>query len=259
MGDDARRPTGTHTSAKTFVGRIGLAVILVVIILVIILSPFELAFLARFRNDWVVLGNVGQAYGGASAILSALALIGVAGSLLLQTRQHSIDRMAAARTQQSHIYDVIRADPALYWPIIGGANDNARSARKRIFSVEYLAYLLAGYETGYIPEGALRGESFSGFFRYEENRRTWDDIRPSWIAWVMDSQSKKQRNFVTIADQELARARAIGPGLAFPQSVNPGKQALDRLSKRHLSTAAGMAAAASLTFFLARRMRSQRH
>ena len=170
-GADARRWIDSRFSARTYVGRMGLAVILVIIVLVVVLSPFEMGFLVRFRHDWVVLGNVGQAYGGASAVLSAIALIGVAGSLLLQARQHSIDRMAAVRTQQGHIYDVIREDPALYWPVIGGVYDNEQSVRQRILLIEDLVYLLAGYETGYIPEGNLRREVFPGFFRPDSANR----------------------------------------------------------------------------------------
>ena len=58
-----------------------------------------------------------------------------------------------------------------------------------------------------------------------------------------------------IADQELARARAAGPGLAFPRPVTPSKQAVDGLAKWRLPIIAG-AAATGLTFFLTRRLRA---
>jgi hypothetical protein len=234
---------------------VGVPIILVGTILIVVLSPFEMGYLAGFRHDWDILGNIGQAYGGASAILSAIALIGVAGSLLLQTRQHSIDRMTAVRTQQGRIYDVVREDPALYWPAVGGHYDNDRSVRQRIMRIESLRYILAGYETGYIPEANLRSEFFPGFFTYEENRKSWDAIRPTWAEWVEDIQSKKHKKFVSIADQELARARAAGPGIPFPQSADLNRRAFDELAKWRLPIVAG-AAAAALTFLLTRRLRS---
>jgi hypothetical protein len=50
--------------------------------------------------NWSILSNVGQAYGGISAILTALALIGVAASLLVQRQQADIARTQAIRAFQ---------------------------------------------------------------------------------------------------------------------------------------------------------------
>jgi len=75
--------------------RIGLVVISVAVAIVIACAPFGMEWIARFRRDWVTLGNIAQAYGGFSALISAIALVGVVGSLLIQVRQHSLDRSAS--------------------------------------------------------------------------------------------------------------------------------------------------------------------
>jgi hypothetical protein len=52
----------------------------------VILSPFALGELARSRQDWPQLSNVGQTYGAVSALVSSFALGGVIISLLYQAR-----------------------------------------------------------------------------------------------------------------------------------------------------------------------------
>ena len=75
----------------------GLLVILIIASSGIVLAPFAMALIARAHQNWVLLGNIGQAYGGVSALISAIALVGVVGSLLIQARQHSLDRLMQLR------------------------------------------------------------------------------------------------------------------------------------------------------------------
>jgi hypothetical protein len=54
----------------------------------ILLSPLLLRQIAKLGGvDWAKLSNIGQTYGAASAILSALAVGGVAISLFLQANR----------------------------------------------------------------------------------------------------------------------------------------------------------------------------
>src|SRR5215471_21034949 len=54
----------------------------------VLISPILLRQLDRIKGiDWSLLSNIGQTYGAASAILSAVALIGISISLLVQVRQ----------------------------------------------------------------------------------------------------------------------------------------------------------------------------
>ena len=58
------------------------------ILSLVLISPLYLRQLSQLRGiDWTKLSNVGQTYGAASAILSAVALVGISLSLLVQARQ----------------------------------------------------------------------------------------------------------------------------------------------------------------------------
>lgn len=57
------------------------------ILFVVLLSPFLVAEAFGAQTTWLDLANIGQAYGGAAALISAFALIGITASLILQRRQ----------------------------------------------------------------------------------------------------------------------------------------------------------------------------
>ncbi len=170
-------------------------------------------------------------------------------------RRIAIDPGSSAFTRQEHFDS--RSTGAdlrhcsgrseLYWSVLGGAPDNERSIRRRTVMIELLHYCLAGYETGLIPEGCLRAEIFPGFFAYEENRDYWASIPHDLLE---DSPSKKVRRFARIANEELQRARATGPGLTVPLPADhtPGMR-LDREPRWHLPVLA-MTVAAGLGFLL---------
>ncbi|WP_444950079.1 DUF6082 family protein [Micromonospora ureilytica] len=64
----------------------------------VLFSPAVLLWIGRRPGyDWPLLGNVGETYGAASAILAALALIGVVSSLVLQSREAKAAREQAKR------------------------------------------------------------------------------------------------------------------------------------------------------------------
>lgn len=234
-------------AAGDHLGRIGLIAISVVIGIVIVFAPRGMEWITRYGRDWMTLRNIGQIYGGVSTLISAIALVGVVGSLLIQARQHSLDRSTSIRGRQAQIYATVREDPELYWSVLGGAPDNERSIRRRTVMIEVLHYCLAGYETGLISEECLRSEAFPGFFAYEENRDYWASIPHDLLE---DSPSKKVRKFARIANEELQCARATGPGLPVTlPSDHTSRMRLDRGPRWHLPALA-MTVAAGLGFLL---------
>jgi hypothetical protein len=107
--------------------------------------------------------------------------------------------------------------------------------------IEFLHYCVAGYESGLIPEKRLRTEVFPGFFTYEENRAYWASIQRGLLE---DRPSKKLRRFARIANEELQRARATGPGLTISlPSVGTLRIRSDRESRWRLPVLAVTAAA----------------
>jgi hypothetical protein len=60
---------------------------------------------SRTGLDWNRLSDIGQAFGGVSAVLSALAFCAIAASLLLQWRQLRMTTVIAARERH---FDLVR-------------------------------------------------------------------------------------------------------------------------------------------------------
>ena len=245
----ARRVTATRIIPRFYGTRTALIAILVAIIIVIIFAPLGMEWIAKASRDWVRLGNVGQAYGGVSALISAIALVGVVGSLLIQVRQHSLDRITLMRGRQAQIYATVRKDPELYWPVIGYDFDNDDSVRRQTFIREYFHWFAVGYLTGLFPEETLREETLPRFFRYQENRDFWEMANRYW---AMDPSNRRRQIFVRIMNEELARAKMTGPGLILPYRSDGSRgPRLDRGSRRRLSAFAG-ATTVGLAFLFSR-------
>ena len=244
--DSTRRRAALRLIVQFYVKIVALVVIIVAAIIGIVFAPLGMALLAKENGEWALLGNVGQAYGGVSALISALALIGVAGALLVQAHQHKLDRLTAVRGRQSHIHSVVREDPQLYSPVIGGDLEDERSMRRRMLRLESLHYLATGFDTGLLTEETLRSEAFAAFFRYEENRQFWEMANSYWL---VGTHSRKHRRFVKIANEELAYAKSTGPGLPLPYpSDETQKSTLKQRSGWQLSAFAGATAAVSVAF-----------
>jgi Family of unknown function (DUF6082) len=189
----------------------------------ILASPLALAWVGRVHTDWPLLGNVGQAYGGMSALISGIALLGVVASLVIQRRQHYLDANAFIRQRQSELFGLIREDPHLYWPLLGADIDDPDAVRRHTFRVEWFTYLLAGFESGYYSEDELRHEAFPALFRRERNRNYWERASGHWR---MQIKTRGAQSFVRIADEELAVASATGPGLEDPMRRNDRRDGL---------------------------------
>jgi Family of unknown function (DUF6082) len=241
-----RRRAALRLTVQLYVKMVALVVIIVTAVIGIVFAPLGMALLAKGNKEWALLGNVGQAYGGVSALVSALALIGVTGALLVQARQHKLDRLTAVRRQSSHISSVVREDIQLYAPVVGGELEDERSMRCRMLRIEFLHYLAIGFNTGLLTEEALRGEAFAGFFRYEENRQFWEVANSYWLSGTC---GRKPRKFVKIANEELALAKSTGPGLPLPYSSDHiQKSSSKQRSGWHISAFAGATAAVSVAF-----------
>jgi Family of unknown function (DUF6082) len=82
-------------------------------------SIVGVAWIPRLTNyNWVVLGNVGQAFGFIAAIVSALALIALAWSVNLQVRESRAQRLEAHRQTHMQLVGMALNDSSLHlaWP-----------------------------------------------------------------------------------------------------------------------------------------------
>lgn len=69
----------------------------VLVIGMVVASPWLLCLVVGGGSSWTNVGNVGQAYGGAAAILAALAFMGIGVSVVVQWHAADLQRAAIAR------------------------------------------------------------------------------------------------------------------------------------------------------------------
>lgn len=82
---------------------------------VVVLSPMALRVIGNLRGgmDWGQLSNIGQTYGAASALLSAMALAGIGISVVLQAKELLAARRLSTRTLHIELLRMAMEDPAL--------------------------------------------------------------------------------------------------------------------------------------------------
>ncbi|MBV9729064.1 MAG: hypothetical protein JO309_06580 [Pseudonocardiales bacterium] len=80
----------------------------------VVLSPLALSGLDGniIRADWYRLSNIGSTYGAVSAIIAAIALVGVATSLIIQSREAKATRTSALRNLHVDLLRMAMEDPA---------------------------------------------------------------------------------------------------------------------------------------------------
>jgi Family of unknown function (DUF6082) len=171
----------------------------------VLFSPLFLEQLNHIHGvPWVRLSDIGQTYGVASASLSAIALIGVSLSLIIQARQARAERIRAVRERQMDLLNIVLSDPATYGPVMGRHRiASAEDVRRGLFATMLMNYARMGYQLGIITETALREEHFKLAFGNEPVRAWWVASRSYW---VIGASTWRERKFVQIADEEYRKA-----------------------------------------------------
>jgi hypothetical protein len=216
---DARWPYG-----------LGLSVLSIVtaafILALVILSPFALRAIANREDDWQTLSAVGQAYGAVSAVLSALALCGIALSLLLQWRQVRIAQIITARERQFELIQLGLTNPELIYARIDGISDDVLPHAQ--YANLWVAHwkLLWDLKLVREPEVAhLAAELFTD----DTARLWWEKVGPHWNI----SGSRRSNRFVKImmeSHQRVTEARASAG--APPPGPTPESQGIRLPSQR---------------------------
>ena len=144
-------------------------------------SPLFLWLVSRWKGvDWSQLANIGEAYGAASAVFSALAVAGVAASLLYRNQQLRLTRLHHVRSVQRELFMRVVDEPDL-GKAVNLFGDTDESPRHRAFIVAFLQYLYLAYDAGVATNTTLDEEVFPRVLRSEEVRRFWHDHRLDWI------------------------------------------------------------------------------
>ena len=180
-----------------------LAAGLVAVSALTVVSPLALTALDHHRN-WSRLSEIGSTYGAASAVLSALALTGIAVSLLLQAHQTSIARLHSYREQHLALSELAARDAVFrrYWaPRTGSEQDWRAVAALNLI----IGFWLTGWEMGTLSEPTLM-LAFDQLFDDDLAKRWWATSGRAGYATLR--WSRRTARFAAFADQAAARPGA---------------------------------------------------
>ena len=182
----------------------------VVVAALIIASPLAMNQLnSHWGLPWGDLSLIGQTYGAVSALITGLALLGVAGSMVFQARAIKVSRAQASRDHHEGLIELALEDPVYQrcWGSDPAADPTRDGYRQRVYLNLVVSHWEQDYVLGGFREYALR-DAFAWLFRGEAGRTFWAetrDVRPQM------SESRRARKFCRIAEEEYQKAIASGP------------------------------------------------
>lgn len=150
----------------------------VLVLAMVILSPFALALLANADGvDWNSLSTVGQTYGAISAVIGVLALGGVAASLVVQQREAKANREQSLRVLHADLLKMAMDSPEYMecWGPFRTDRDPVQ-LRQIMYTNMIVSHWEMMYELGALTEGHLR-ELGADMFRGEPGRKFWAGSR----------------------------------------------------------------------------------
>lgn len=177
-------------------------------------SPWALRAFDGPTTRWERLSFIGQTYGAASALVAAIALVGIVITLVFQARETKIAREEARRIAIAELLKMAMDDPDLdeAWGPVPADED--RKARRQLMYINMIiSEWQMSFETKALPETRLRAisrEMFSG----RPGRAYWGEARQTRIS---TSETKRARRFHQILDEEYRRAPAPPPERTRPR------------------------------------------
>jgi hypothetical protein len=178
--------------SPTSLRNIRIAVILIVSVLLTLCSPLLMTWAVRRNLPWSELSNVGEAYGGASALLSAAALCGIGASLIFQQRQLRQEIVNIDRQRHFELMKLGLENPDLLEAVDPRAG-SSKELRKIIFANITVGYWLAVWELDEMTDRELRF-NLATMFESDVAWKWWEKAGHSWI----DTTDRRRRRFVDI-------------------------------------------------------------
>jgi hypothetical protein len=204
-----------HRSKRPLPGPRFLLVGLFLVAVLVMASPLLMVFLPGSALPWDRLANIGDAYGGASALLSGLALCGVGASLIFQQRQVRQELADLDRQQHMELLKLAIDNPELI-RVLDADAPHRTDARAEIYANSTMMYWLAIWELGELDEQELRGMA-SAMFGSDLTREWWQRVGGQWIG----TRNRPDRvRFLEVVSEECAAATSVdgaGRGEPAPQ------------------------------------------
>jgi hypothetical protein len=192
----------------------------------VVLSPLLLRGDLSFHGtDWLRLSYVGQTYGAVSALLAALALLGVAVSVLLQVREARNNRLQAERTRHYELLRMALENPS-YFRVFARPEGTDDQKRLVTYTNLLLQYWLMIWEFGDLSEQELRGYIAPDLFGTDAGRAYWEQVGSARLDYA---ETKKARKFEEILDEEYKKVIALVAGQP-DETVTPNPRRANRSS-----------------------------
>ncbi|GIF71535.1 DUF6082 family protein [Asanoa siamensis] len=160
---------------------------------------------AGSARQWKALSDVGQAFGTVSALLSAVALLGVWSSIRLQTRQAEVAKFEAVRSIRGQLIQIAFDEPELLalWGFDRSGGDE--EMREAAYLSLIFSYMKMAHAVGAITDLELV-RAGPAIFRTARTRSWWEKARHAYLA---DTFSAEATTFAQMVDAQyhLARVR----------------------------------------------------
>jgi hypothetical protein len=190
--------------------------------LLIFLSPLALRYLdSDPAVDWSRLGNIGQTYGAASALLAVAALIGVVASLMIQSREAKAAREQALRVLHIDLLKMALDDDIYlrcWGPYSSKSDDTSR--RQHIYANLIVSHWQMMYEVGSLPDDQLRAMA-NNFFLGPVGPTYWRDVRE---VRLRTTHGRRSLRFMRVLDQQYMETVAGVADRAVPYRDHATRQ-----------------------------------
>ncbi|MFC3739236.1 DUF6082 family protein [Paractinoplanes deccanensis] len=188
------------------------------------LSPLFLSRVDFGVSDWTRVGNIGQAYGAASSVLSALALAGVSLSVVMQARQNHVARVEAEKTLRVMMTKLAMSDDDLSQMWWSGVSSDSDAERKQMLYADLmLLQWQTAWQIGELPDDSLRAHAEEMFSAQPVVQKFWSQVR---LHRIHVRHGAADDRFSRIIDEAYTVARRPDqqPGFLFRDVYGaPGK------------------------------------
>jgi hypothetical protein len=223
------------------------AILLLVIVSMgfVVLSPLVLRVLdIGDEIDWNRLSSIGQTYGAVSAVVAAVALLGVMISLIVQSREVREARRNARRSHHVELMRMAMDDPGYMecWGLY--LTDSFVTERQYTYVNLIVAHWYSEYDIGEMSDTLLRATAAS-VFASGPGRRYWQSTGTFWRDNYSGRRARRfHRVLAEVYQETIKHPPATPPATVEPESVpEPAAPGVDRRWVTVLMAGGGVAAA----------------
>ena len=168
----------------------------------ILVSPYLVAIAIQQPTDISSLSEVGQAYGGVSAILSGIAILSVAATLAMQSYHVKVARVFAERQAHFNLMVLAFENPDLC-ALPDPLPECGVTPRQAMFTNLWMGYWYGIWDVGDATDEAIQ-LLVSNMFKNRISRNWWGAVRGDWGV----GQGKDSEKFHSLVNSEWHRASA---------------------------------------------------